>query len=122
MDLPTQLTNIPILSKLTTHLRIPLYRNGYALVLSSALTSALGLLYWVVAARNYTTEAVGLNSAVLSAMVFLANLSALNLNNALNRFIPTSGRAASRLVRSSYLISVGTALIASLIFISGLGL
>ena len=31
----------------------PLYRNGYALVASSGLTSALGLVFWVLAARLY---------------------------------------------------------------------
>ena len=43
-------------ARLITHLRTPLYRNGYALVLSSATTSVLGVAYWILAARTYTPD------------------------------------------------------------------
>ncbi|MBI5564481.1 MAG: phosphotransferase [Chloroflexi bacterium] len=101
------------------HLRTPLYRNGYALVFSSAVTSALGLVYWILAARYYTTEVIGLNAAALSAMMFISNLSQLNLMNALNRFVPTAGRTTARLVGSAYIISALVAGAASLIFVLG---
>jgi O-antigen/teichoic acid export membrane protein/thiamine kinase-like enzyme len=109
----------PFVARMVTHLRIPLFRNGYALVLSSAITSGLGMLYWILAARFYTAEVVGLNSAILSTMVFLANLAQLNLVNALNRFIPTAGQFTRKFIITTYGISVGGALIASLVFISG---
>ena len=64
------------LARLTAHLRDPLYRNGYALVLSSAATSVLGILYWVLAARLYSTAVIGVNSALLSALSFLARPTA----------------------------------------------
>ena len=32
--------------KLLAHARTPLYGNGYALVMSSGISSVLGLLYW----------------------------------------------------------------------------
>src|SRR5437016_588970 len=48
---------------LVAHLRLPLFRNGYALLFGSAATSGLGLLYWVFAARFYPAELVGINSA-----------------------------------------------------------
>jgi O-antigen/teichoic acid export membrane protein len=104
------------------HVRSPLYRNGYALVLSSATTSALGMIYWILAARNYSTEVVGLNSAALSAIMFLSNMSQLNLMSALNRFIPSAGGGTRRLVMYSILISLAVALVASLVFIAGLGI
>ena len=56
------------LARLITHLRTPLYRNGYALVLSSATTSVLGMAYWFLAARTYTPDVVGLNAAAIAAM------------------------------------------------------
>src|SRR5207302_4108548 len=40
-----------------------LFRNGYALIASSAVTSLLGMVFWVVAARRYSPRDVGLNSA-----------------------------------------------------------
>ena len=58
-------------ARLAAHLQAPLYRNGYALVFSSAATSALGLVYWMLAARYYPTEVIGLNAALLSALRWL---------------------------------------------------
>lgn len=108
------------LARLTAHLRDPLYRNGYALVLSSAATSVLGILYWVLAARLYSTAVIGVNSALLSALSFLASFAQLNLINALNRFIPTAGSATKRLILGAYLASVGVALLSTLCFLAGL--
>ena len=109
------------LARLITHLRTPLYRNGYALVLSSATTSALGVAYWILAARTYTPDAVGLNAAAIAAMMFLAGVSQLNLMSAALRFIPGAGRATGRFVGYAYLISVSIAAVSSLIFLCGLG-
>ena len=97
-------------------MRVPLFRNAYALVLNSAITSGLGLVFWILAARNYTTESVGLNSAVIAAMIFLAKLSHFNLTNALNRFLPRAGEATGRIIIYFYLISLAAALVSSLIF------
>jgi O-antigen/teichoic acid export membrane protein len=119
MTTSTRILASRYIARLIAHVRTPLYRNGYALVFSSATTSALGVLYWALAARKYTTDAVGLNSAVMSAMMFLANVSQLNMVNALNRFVPSAGRATRRLVVYAYLISLLMALAVSLIFILG---
>ena len=92
-------------SQLVDHLRTPLYRNGYALMLNSVTTSLLGVGYWIFATRNYSTATVGLNSAAISAMMFLAGISQFNLGNLLLRFIPASGRSTGRFIRTTYLIS-----------------
>jgi O-antigen/teichoic acid export membrane protein len=102
------------------HLRAPLYSQGYALVLNAALTSILGLVYWLVAARHYSPHAVGLNAAAISAMMFVAGVAQLNLMTALTRFIPVAGRRSGRFVLSSYLMTVGLAGVAALIFLLGL--
>lgn len=115
----TRIATTPRVARLLDHLRTPLYRNGYALVFSSAATSVLGVVYWILAARFYTTETVGLNSTALSVMMFLANLSQLNLMNALNRFVPTAGRTTARLIGSVYLVSAAMAVATSLIFMLG---
>ena len=57
----------------------PVARDGLALVLSSALTSAVGLLYWVVAARLFAPATVGVNSVALSTMALLGGIAHLNL-------------------------------------------
>lgn len=101
------------------HLRTPLYRNAYALTVSTALTSVLGLLFWFLAARLYPADIVGLNSAAIAAMLFLAGVAGLYLDGVLIRFAPRAGRATRKLVGSAYLVSGGVAALASLVFLAG---
>ena len=84
------------------HVRMPLHRDGYALALNSALTAAVGLVYWIVAAHAFSTHAVGLNAALISAMMFVAGVSTLNLPNIFVRFLPDAGGGVLRFVLLSY--------------------
>ncbi len=110
----------PVAGRLIFHLQLPLYRNGYALLVSSATTNALGLFYWIVAARHYSADTVGLGSATLSAMMLLSGISQLGLNSALVRFVPLAGRRTARLVGYSYLVTIALAVVISSIFLLGL--
>jgi O-antigen/teichoic acid export membrane protein/aminoglycoside phosphotransferase (APT) family kinase protein len=103
--------------RLRGHLRTPLYRNAYALTLSSTLTSVIGVGYWVLAARLYPPAVVGLNSAAIAAMMFLAGVAQVNLPSVLVRFIPEAGRGTRRFVGTAYLISGGCAAAAGLVFL-----
>jgi O-antigen/teichoic acid export membrane protein len=78
------------------------------------------MAYWVLAARYYSPEVVGLNSAALSAMGFVAGMSQLSLPGALIRFVPRAGKATRRLLGFAYLISVTAAAIAASVFMLGL--
>ncbi|MGI8589167.1 MAG: hypothetical protein ACR2M0_16010 [Chloroflexia bacterium] len=106
-------------TQLLSHARTPLYRNAYALTLSDTASSALGIVYWLLAARYYTTQEVGLSSAAISTMIFLSGVSQLNLRGALTRFIPCAGTATRRLIVYSYLASLLTALLVSTVFVLG---
>jgi O-antigen/teichoic acid export membrane protein/aminoglycoside phosphotransferase len=112
----------PGLARLGAHFRTPLYREGYALMLSAGVASALGLAYWIIAARSYTPDVVGLNAAAISAMLFLSGIAQLNLVSALTRFIPEAGPAAWRLVAWCYAVSLAVSAIAAAIFVAGVDL
>ena len=99
-----------------SHVRTPLYREGYALVLSAGLAAALGLVYWIVAARTYAPNVVGLNSAAISTMMLVSGVAQLNLIGGLLRFVPGAGQSTWRLVGWSYAISVAVAVAASFVF------
>jgi O-antigen/teichoic acid export membrane protein len=105
--------------RLRAQLRVPLVRDGYALVLNSGLTALMGAVYWVVAAHELSVRAVGVNSAALSAVMFLAGVAQLNLMSALLRFVPVSGAAAKRLVASCYALSTALAAVAAVVFVAG---
>jgi len=108
-----------VMREFVDHLRLPLFRNGYALLLNGAGTSGLGFVYWAIAARLYPTATVGLNSALLSAMVLLSGMAQLSLNNVLIRFIPIAGSHTRKLVLYSYGASLAAAVVCSLLFIVG---
>jgi O-antigen/teichoic acid export membrane protein len=104
------------------HLRTPLYRNGYALMISTGITSALGLLYWAVAARVYQTDTVGLNSMAISIMIFLSGVAQINLQEAMIRYIPRAGARTLRMAIYSYGVVIALSLLVGVIFCLGISL
>ncbi len=103
-------------------LRSPLTRNGYALVLNAALTSALGFLFWILAARLYTAEQVGLGAAMLNMLLIIGNTAQFNLGNVLNRFLPVAGTRTSKLILFSYGVGVAAAFFISACFVLVVGI
>jgi O-antigen/teichoic acid export membrane protein len=97
----------------------PVARDGLALVLSSALTSAVGLLYWVVAARLFAPATVGVNSVALSTMQLLGGIAHLNLTQALLRFGPVAGRHTRRLMLACYAVASVVAALVGLGYAAG---
>jgi O-antigen/teichoic acid export membrane protein len=99
--------------------RTPQHRDGLALVLSSGLSSVIGLLYWVVAARLFTPDVVGVNNALISTMTLLGVAAQLNLGNALLRFVPVAERSARRLVLTCYAVGTVAAGLGGVVFALG---
>jgi O-antigen/teichoic acid export membrane protein len=87
------------------HLSIPLFRTAYLLIMSSAVMSALGLPFWALAARQYTTETVGLAATVISAMVLVSSVSQLGMSSVLPRYLPSAQTRTRRLIVLSYVIT-----------------
>ncbi len=102
------------------HLRTPVYRNAYALMLSNLLASGLGLVYWTIAARSYPDAIMGASSAAISMLLFLSGAAQLNLRPALLRMLPEAGAGAPRLVARAYLLAgLASAAIAGVVFGAG---
>jgi O-antigen/teichoic acid export membrane protein len=59
----------------------------------------------MVAARLVSPAELGVGAALVATMTFLSNLSQLNLNGALARFLPAAGRHGARLVATAYALS-----------------
>lgn len=106
-------------SSIATHLRDPMRRSAYALILATGLTSGLGLVFWALAARWLPAATVGIGAALVAAMALLANLSTLGLRNGLIRFLPTAGATSRRLILTCYALCAGTAMVAAGLFLLG---
>jgi O-antigen/teichoic acid export membrane protein len=88
------------------HVRTPLYLNAYALIASNLLTSALGVVFWSLAAHLYSVEVLGVSSAVISTMLFITGVAQLNLRTALIRLVPEAGPGTGRLVVMAYAVTL----------------
>ena len=110
-----------VLQRLKDLVQVPLYSGAFFLMLANLVNAFFGFVFWIVAARVYSAESVGMASAVISAGNLLIMVSGLGVSYGLLRFLPSS-RSVTKLINSSFcltgLISVATALI----FILGLGL
>jgi O-antigen/teichoic acid export membrane protein len=106
---------------LATGWRDPQNRDGMALVLSSAISSAVGMLYWVVAARMFDPTTVGINTTVVSTLGLLGIVAQLNLGSAMLRFVPVVGRGARALVAACYATGIGAAVVIGTGFALGAG-
>jgi O-antigen/teichoic acid export membrane protein/aminoglycoside phosphotransferase len=94
-------------------------RNTASLVASSAITSAIGVVFWVVAARLFDADEVGVGAATITAITMVGNLSTLGCRNALIRFIPAAGRATGRFVATVYAVCAAAAILGAVVFAEG---
>ena len=107
------------LRRLRSDLKDPLLRNGYALLVNVGVTSLLGFLYWIVAARTYTPVDVGLSSTAVAVVQFLAGLAGQpSIANALTRFLPRAGADATRLTLLAYVVAAGAGALVSALYIA----
>ncbi|WP_062437583.1 lipopolysaccharide biosynthesis protein [Herbidospora daliensis] len=103
--------------KLPADLHDPLLRNAYALVVNAGIGAALGVGYWVIAARLFPAADVGEGQALINAMRMLAALTSFGFVGALTRFVPETGRATGRFVGAVYLLGGGLGLVATAVFV-----
>lgn len=89
---------------------------------NSIVLAATGFFFWMVAARFYSTEAVGFSSAAISAVGLLALLSTLGFDYGLIRFVPLSGDKARDIINSCLTISGAVSIVLTFIFLAGLSI
>jgi len=113
--------NIPGLQdKLKQVWHTSLYSNAIYLMISSVTSSLLGFIFWIVAARLYSTEQVGLASAIIAAAGLMAMFATLGMDMGLLRFL---SRAENPVVMINTVFTIGiiTSTIVTFVFVAGLG-
>ena len=104
---------------LRKHLNDSLFKNSYYLMANTLFTAGSGFFFWILAARFYTVEEVGLGSAILSASWLLSILSLLGFDIGLIRYLP-SEKDKSRMINSCFTITALVSLLLAVVFILGL--
>ncbi|MFA5604379.1 MAG: oligosaccharide flippase family protein [Dehalococcoidales bacterium] len=101
---------------------MPLYSNALFLMGASVFSSLIGFVFWLVAARFYPDEAVGLASALISAMGLAVSFSKLGLELGLVRFLKRHSEDPKAIINTVFTVGLLASVAAALIFIAGLDL
>jgi O-antigen/teichoic acid export membrane protein len=96
--------------------------NAVSLMVATFASSALGLVFWAVAAHVHGAAAVGGAFAEVSALTLLATLAQLNMTNVFIRLLPVAGRFTGTFIARGYVAVIAVALVVGSAFVaSGLG-
>lgn len=98
------------------HRNTLLFKNAAWLSGSTLINSGLGFVYWWLAARLFPPAAVGLGSAIVSAMMLLGIVGMLGLGTLLIGELPRRRAEAKSLLSTALLTSGGAAAILGLLF------
>jgi O-antigen/teichoic acid export membrane protein len=96
-------------------------KSGLSLMTGTMATSALGLVFWLLAARLYSKEDLGVASTAVFTMMMLADVACLGLRTGLVRFIPGAGAATGRTIVGSYALVLAASTAVAAVFLAGLG-
>ena len=99
------------------HLRDPLLKNSIFIMLTAISGSGFGFIFWMLAAKFYPAEDVGIATALISSMALLVLLSRFGLDASIIRFFP--GADKSRIFSTSAIITTFFAVIFGAVFIAG---
>jgi O-antigen/teichoic acid export membrane protein len=112
--------NIPIpktIPELKQHLNDPLYKNSFFLVLSRVFNVACGFFFWMLAARLYSIEEVGLATALIASLGLVILFSRFGLDVSLIRFLPIKDK--SKVFNTCLIITTISSFIVGIIYILG---
>ncbi len=99
--------------------RVSLYRNAIFLMTNTGIIAILGIVFWALVARFYSTEELGLGSALISAGMLLSFFGTMGLGFGIIRYLPYYNDK-TQLLNSSFIISILATIVVTCIFLVGL--
>jgi O-antigen/teichoic acid export membrane protein len=85
-------------------------------MLSTGVMAVFGFFFWVINARLYSAEQVGIGTTLISIMTLISSFSILGLGNGLIRYLPTSERKNKKINTSFTLVGL-TSVFISIFFL-----
>lgn len=93
----------------------PLYRNSFFMAFSSFFNAGCGFFFWIIAARLYTVEQVGMATALISSLGLVILFSRLGFDFSIIRFISLENKG--KVIGTSLIITTAACILAGAIFI-----
>lgn len=95
-----------------------IYRNSIYLMFSTFLMSIFGFIFWISAARIYSSNDVGLATALISVTSLISTFSLIGLNNGFIRYLPKSElNIRNKIINSSFNLIAFVAALLTTIFV-----
>ena len=89
-----------------------LVRNSFFIMASTAAMGAFGFLFWLVAARLFTSGQIGVATTLISATILISYLGQFGFDATFVRYLPTSGDRNAEINTGITLVSGGSLLLA----------
>lgn len=93
----------------------PLLINSLFILLSSISNAAFGFIFWMIAAKIYPQEDVGVATAAISSMAVLIFLSRFGLDQSIIRFFPS--RDKNKILSTSSIVVIFFTTLIGIVFI-----
>lgn len=111
----SMLVDILDYNKIARLARDPLYRNSFFMAFTSIFNAGCGFFFWMIAARLYTIEEVGLATALISSLGLVILFSRLGFDFSIIRFFPSNDKA--KVFGTSLVITTIASLSVAFIFV-----
>jgi len=85
-------------------------------MLSTGVIAIFGFFFWMINARLYSAEQVGIGTTLISIMTLISSFSLLGLGNSLIKYLPTSDRKNKKINTSFTLVGL-TSIFISIFFL-----
>lgn len=96
-----------------------LLKNSIYLMMTYFVTSIIGFFFWIIAAKLYTPQDIGITSAIFSSIALISMIGSLGLSRALIYYLPRD-KNTDKIINSCLIINIISSIIFSVIFILGL--
>ena len=90
-------------------------------MLTTGVTAVLGFVFWLICARLFTPDEIGIGTSLISAMSLISYMSLLGFNNTFMRILPTSHNR-SNVINTGLLLVITAAVVIAIWYIIGVEL
>lgn len=94
-----------------------LFRNSFYLMLNTGVMALFGFVFWIINARIFTPDQVGIATSLISAMTLISFASALGFDITFVRVLPGS-KKRSEVINTGLLLSLVAAITLSIVYIA----
>lgn len=96
-----------------------LFRNAVYLMLSTAVMSGFGFIFWIITTHYYSSQQIGFATALISVTILISNLSLFGFNSSLVRYLLQS-KDPNRMINTAMVsVSIASVLI-SIAYLAGI--